>query len=405
MNTKIYSGILCLLLYAGAASAQNDEEYGREKRREKKAERKERSFDASVTAFTSKIETLANTLATRFTEDFGPFDGEWPAPENQAATPQVFTGENSSVVVQQGDDDARKTKRYVKVYTVGAGDKLQIDNQFGRVAINTWAKNEFKVDVEVKAYANSDEQANDLLNNVGISDGKSGNVVSFRTSINRDKSWWGSRNGQRRGVQVNYTVFMPAKNALAVNNKYGSTEIPDFEGPVALQSGYGSLKVGRLSSVNCSINTSYGSCDIESLGGGSVRNAYGSFSLGSGNNFNADLSYGSAKIGDLRGSVKLDVAYVGGFRIGSLGNGLKDLNIDAAYSGITIGTNDHANFDFDVTVKYSGFSYDKGRVMNLVVNPDEQAKGFNPTKNYKGRMGQGNASVNINSRYTSVRFE
>ncbi|MBE7176657.1 MAG: hypothetical protein INR69_09650 [Mucilaginibacter polytrichastri] len=394
----------CLLLYAGGALAQQDDDHPRETRREKKVYRKQ--LGESIATVSSRIETLANHIATRFTEDFGPFDGDWPSAPQEATA--VFAGENGMDVSEQSasqDDDARKTKRYVKVYTVNAGDKLQIDNQFGRVAVNTWNKNEIKVDIEIKAYASSDDQADDLLGSVGVSDSKSGSLISFRTSINRDRSRWGSNNGRRRGVQVNYTVFMPPKNALAVSNKYGSTEIPDFEGPVTLQSGYGSLKAGRLSNGNCTISTSYGSCDIESMGGGNVRNAYGSFSLGSGNNLTADLSYGSAKIGSLRGAVKLDISYVGGFRINSLENSLKNLAIDAAYSGITIGTGESANFDFDVTVKYSGFSYDKGRVANLVVNPDEQAKGFNPTKNYKGRIGQGNGSVNINSRYTSVRFE
>ncbi|MBE7178969.1 MAG: hypothetical protein INR69_21380, partial [Mucilaginibacter polytrichastri] len=156
---------------------------------------------------------------------------------------------------------------------------------------------------------------------------------------------------------------------------------------------------------SCSVNTSYGSADIGAFGGGDIKCSYGSLSLGSASNLDADLKYGSAKIGSLKGDVKFNLGYMGGFRIGSLSSGLKNLDIDADYSGIYIGTDESAGFNFDVTVKYSGFNYDRGRVANLVVNPDDSERGFNPTKNYKGRIGKGGARVHITSSYTSVKFD
>lgn len=410
MKTRIFNLGLCLLLCASAASAQNSRKTEREMRKtERSADRKlnSRSFSNTITSISSKAEKLATTIATRFEEDFGPFDGDWPS--STGSSTEIYSDENSSSSVQN-DDDARKTKRFVKTYSVDSGDKLQIDNQYGKVSINTWAKNEFKVDVEIKAYASSNDKAEEQLKSVTIVDSKNGDIISFKTNFESGGKWWNNNmwageSNNKRGTQINYTVYMPSKNSLAITNKFGSININDFDGPVSIRSSYGSLKAGSLNNGSCNVSSSNGSAVIENIGGGSIKCSYGSLNLTSANNIDAELRYGSARIGSLKGTVKMNVDYVGGLKIGSLNNSLKSLDIDASYSGITIGNTESANFNFDITAKYSGFNYDRGRVANLVVNPDENERGFNPTKNYKGRFGKGGGNVRINSSYTSVKIE
>ena len=52
--------------------------------------------------------------------------------------------------------NVRKTKLINRSYTVTAQDKLQIDNSFGDVTINTWDQQTITVDVEIGSHASSD---------------------------------------------------------------------------------------------------------------------------------------------------------------------------------------------------------------------------------------------------------
>ncbi|MXV49971.1 hypothetical protein GS399_03230 [Pedobacter sp. HMF7647] len=303
-----------------------------------------------------------------------------------------------------------KSKTISKSYSVDKNDKLSIDNQYGKVVINTWAKNEVRVDVDIKAYDSSDSRAQEMLDGVVINESKTSNLISFKTAITKSNNgWWGVRrsngNEERRGVWINYTVYMPAKNPLDVTNRYGSTEVPDFEGPLNIVSGYGSFSGKTLSNAANNIKVSYGSANIESLRSGSLSVKYGSLNLGAAEKLNADVSYSSAKIGKLSGDGDITLRYTGGFKVGEIDRNVKNLNVDASYSSVSLGFDTSSSFNFDVTVNYAGFKYDDGKVNIVSKTPDDSAKGFSPSKNYKGTYGKGSDSrVIIRSNYGSVNF-
>ncbi|MBC7743860.1 MAG: hypothetical protein H7096_02020 [Flavobacterium sp.] len=303
---------------------------------------------------------------------------------------------------------SEKVKNLSKSYSVDSKDKLAINNQYGKVVINTWKKNEIKVEVEIKAYESSDSKAQDLLNAVSIAESRQGDVISYKTNINKSSMNWWSRtkngNEEKRGVQVNYTVYMPSVNPLDLTNKYGSTTLSDFEGPVNINSSYGSLAAQNLSNPANRIKISYGSAALKSFSSGVLDVSYGSLKLDNADKMSADIRYSSAKIGRLTSSGKIDVAY-GSCRIEEMDKNVKNLVINSSYSGLTIGIDESANFNFDVTVSYAGFNFNDDKVNITNQTPDENVKGFNPTKNYVGTYGKGSdARIIIKSNYGGVKF-
>ena len=303
-----------------------------------------------------------------------------------------------------------KTKTISKSYSVSAKDKLAIDNQYGNVTINTWTKNEIKVDVVIKGFGSSADEANEFLEGVSINDSRESNLISFKTAISKNKSsWWGIKRKlggeEKRGVQVNYQIYMPSKNALDISNKYGSTSVSNFDGVLNLNVSYGSLSAGALRNPANKIEVKYGSASIETLVSGSVDVAYGSLQIDNSETLNANIRYSSAKIGKLQHSGDIHLKYSGGFKIDEISSQLKDLNIDAAYSAVSLGFNPSSNFNFDVTVNYAGFKFDDNKVNITSKTPDDNAKGFNPSKNFKGNYGKGsNSNIIIKSNYGSVKF-
>jgi hypothetical protein len=380
-----------------------------------KATQKSSKFNAltSTNAQITKLETLKNlnqTLALTFSgagesigEAFSGLDKSFNFNFN-------YPDQKLEERIKSGDVK-EKVKNYSKSYSIGSGDKLQIDNRYGKVIVNTWAKNEFKVDVEIKVAADEDDEAQKLLDGVSISDSKDGNVVSFMTNINNkgNNSWsmWGgnSRSSVHK-VEVNYTIYMPTKNALDITNRYGGTVLPDFAGKLTINSSYGSFTAKTLTNGNNNITSRYGSATIESLNGSDLNIAYGSLILGSSDNLNAQISYSSAKIDRIKTSGNITVKYSGGLKIGDLDKNFKNLSINSSYSSVIMGLSGDQNFDFDVTVRYGSFNYGDHSVNLTGKTPGDDERGWNPTKNYKGHLGKGNADkvVTISSSYGSVKF-
>jgi len=305
-----------------------------------------------------------------------------------------------------------RSKTVVREYKVDGNDKLLLNNQFGNVTVNVWNNNSVKVEIEIKAFERTDERAEELLQSVSISESKETNLISFTTNItreNRNGDWWGIRrsNGvtERRGVQVNYTVYMPAKNPLDVTNEYGNTTLPALTGVVTANCSYGNFKADKLLNPNNKIKVAYGKANIASLQAANLDISYGGLVLESADKLDANVSYSSAKIGKLTGDGELNVRYCGGFKIDEIDKRIKSLNVNASYSSVSLGFQPAASLDFDVTVSYGGFNYGDDRVVVVSQSPDDNSRGPHFTKNYKGQIGKGSdAKVVVNSRYGSVHF-
>ena len=305
---------------------------------------------------------------------------------------------------------AEKIKNITRTFSVDNNDKLSVNNQYGKVSVHTWAKNEIKVEIEIKAYEASENGAENLLESVNIAELREGNLISFKTNFEKTSLnfWSRVKNGQeeRRGVQVNYLIYMPSKNPLDISNRYGKTEIDDFSGPVNISSSYGSLKSGKLDNPANQVKVSYGSASIDNFINGNLSVAYGSLTLNQAAKLNATIKYGKATIAQLSQGGDFNIAYTGGFKIDEVDKSVKNLNINSSYSGVSLGLEEGANFDFDVTVNYAGFNYSNSRV-NLVeqITSSDKPKSWSPSKNYKGQIGKGSDNrIIIKSNYGGVKF-
>jgi hypothetical protein len=299
-----------------------------------------------------------------------------------------------------------KVKKISKSYTVNQNDKLSLNNQYGKIAINVWSKNEIKVDIEIKAFESSDQRAEELLEGVDIDESKTGNLISFKTNIERNSNKLGMlvTGGQKRGLEVNYTVYMPESNPLDLVNRFGSVSLPDYAGALNLRISYGSLKAGLLTHQNNAIDIKYGSAAISSYSSGAIDVSYGSLAIDHASNIAAEVRYGSTKIGKLSTGGSIENKY-GSLRVGELEGIVKPLTITTDKGSVALGVKPSANFDFDVTVHMGGFHFPDGRVNLLSKTPDNE-RGPTFTKSYRGKYGKGSeAIVQIRSNYGSVKFQ
>jgi hypothetical protein len=308
------------------------------------------------------------------------------------------------------NDIREKVKYYSKSYAVDGNDKLALDNKYGKVTINTWAKNEVKVDVQIKGDASDDETAQKLIDAISISDSKDGNVVSFRTNFSSgNSSIWNlfSNMNDRHRAEVNYNVYMPSTMSLDLRNKYGAVVLASLSGKVVIDNAYGSLVAKALTNPANELRFHYYEVSIDELKGGYLDLSYGSLKLGTVGRLDANVNYAPVDIERLNNSGTFSVKYGGGIKIGEISKALKNLDIDSKYSSVNIGLKGDESFDFDVTVKYGSFNFDDNRLKVTSKSPADDARGFHPTKNYRGYAGNSNSSnkININTTYQSVKLE
>ncbi|MEO3406236.1 hypothetical protein AAFN85_20145 [Mucilaginibacter sp. CAU 1740] len=302
------------------------------------------------------------------------------------------------------------SKRYSKTYTAGKMDELAIDNRFGEVKINTWDKPEFKVEVQVNIYADKQSDAQSFLPLVNVFDTKKDALVAFKTIIGdtrgSDRLLW-TANGQPhlKKIEINYVVYMPAKNSLNISNSYGNVILPDFNGRLLLKSTYSSLKAQRLNNPLNQVKVSFGNASIESFSGSKLEISYGSLDLMEGDDLNATISYGQARIGKLYSSANISVRFGKELNIGGLDKKLKSLNITSDYTAVKLGNVTQMNASYDVTTNYGILKTDDPSLKILAKLADNSSD-LNSAKNYKGQLGKGNASCNIviTSKFGFVSF-
>ncbi|MCC9165914.1 hypothetical protein LN893_03570 [Pontibacter sp. XAAS-A31] len=292
--------------------------------------------------------------------------------------------------------EAETQKTFDKTYKVDSRDMLSIDNKFGRVHVNTWNKNEVRVRVDIKARASNEQRAQELLNSINIAERKEGNNLALKTNIGSTQS------SGNRGMEINYTVYMPESNAINIKNKFGDVYLPDFKGQATLEIQHGSLKAERLSNESNSIKLVHGSgrhSSISYMNKGVVDVMYSTLVIDGANQIQCSSKYSDFKIGNVQDVLDLDIKY-GSLNVANVSRDVQKIIVDGSYCPITINFEDNSSVNFDVKVQFADFKYDKSRV-----NVTSQGQDMHSAE-YKGKLGSAasKGTVTIVSKFDDVRF-
>ena len=257
-----------------------------------------------------------------------------------AQTPEVTANTTvTTVTSNQKEDGPMRSKTFNKSFSADQSDKIMLSNQYGTIQIKVWDRKEVQVDVDIKAYSNTDEEAQKLLDEVSIEASKSADQISFKTKMDQQNGRWGSgsRNGRkwRREVRINYIVNMPASNALTLSNMYGSVTMGDLSGALYAKVQYGNFTAQTLSNTNNYVDVQYGNSNIQSLNNGVIKQQYGSaVTIGTVNTIDLNVQYAGVKITTIKGNATIKQQYGSGVTIGSV----DDINLNAQYSNVNITT-------------------------------------------------------------------
>jgi hypothetical protein len=280
--------------------------------------------------------------------------------------------------------EVEKTKSYSKSYPLGNADQVNLNNQFGELRINTWNKNEIKVDVTITARAGSDDAAQRILDNIYIEDGKNGNTVSFRTKMKNDKMNWhnNKKDYKDQGMQINYVVYMPATNTLSATNQFGATFIPEYRGLITLVSKFGTLNAGALTQVK-EINVEFGDAWLQSVNGGKII-----------------VKFSRGDIKGLAGNVEARFEFCDKMRL-NVDNNVRDLNIRSSYSNLYLNAANNLSSTIYIKTSFGDFTNKTGFDLKKQGGDDDK---YGPKfdKIYNGNAGGGANKLKVNADFGDV---
>ncbi|WP_207513286.1 hypothetical protein [Longitalea luteola] len=292
----------------------------------------------------------------------------------------LFTCLATSVTVFAGDPVVKKTKTYTKSYNVSSNDKISFNNQFGELQINTWDRDEVKATVTITAEAGTDEKAQAILDHISIEDGKKNGGVFFETKFDKKKDTkWGK--GEKQQFNIDYVVYLPARNALTAINHFGPMSIGDHSGDVSLESKFGSLTTGKLANAKVQIE-------------------FGKGTIGGINNGNVVIKFSKAVIDNLDGNVNAVFEHCDVAKL-RVDNNTRTLTVKNSFSNLYLDLQNNISANFDISTHF-GDLQNKTNLEIKEEKDDDEGHGPRFDKKFTGRSGNGSTAMKIKSEFGKI---
>lgn len=329
-----------------------------------------------------------------------------------------------------------KSKKIYKKYQVNADAKVAIDNRYGDINITTWNYNRVEIEVLITVKGDDLDRIEERLESIDVIFDASNSFVSAKTIFEKEQKGWSFwKKNSNLSYKINYNVKMPKTNSVALENDYGNIVLGDLSGKADINCDYGKITVGELLANNNSINLDYcSSSTIDYMKSGSINADYSKIRIDEAITLKVNEDYSTIKLGKTKnvdfnadyGSITIDEAehIIGnsdyaGMRFGTifksleieadyarisvkrLAQGFEKVFIDGQYSGIKIGVDQDAVFNFELDLQYASFKSDSAEI-EYYKKISKSSK-----KYYEGKFGKGNsnASIKIRSQYGSVSIK
>ncbi len=328
-----------------------------------------------------------------------------------------------------------KEKTIKKEFSVDANALLKVKNRYGNLTLTSWDQDRIEIEVHIKTNGNNEEKVQKRLNEIDVEFEASSTMVSAKTVFgNKGNSWgwnWGKKNNVN--VQVNYTIKLPVKNSVHLNNDYGTIMLDRIDGHAKINCDYGRLDIGELRGRNNELNFDYtskssiayinsakitadysgytiekaGDLDINAdytnstigeMGNLTYSTDYGNLEIGKAENVQGNGDYIKVKLGTIHGNVDINADY-GNIHIDRMAEDAGNISIRTDYTGIKIGYDPNYAFDFEISTEYAGVN---GKD-DFEVNISKERSNERYYKGYYSVENSGNM-VNITSDYGGITF-
>ena len=217
-------------------------------------------------------------------------------------------------------------ERIDKTVPTAPGSTLYLTTHKGSVEVQSWDKDEVRVEVVKRADAFTESGARELLADAQVFIETAEKGVEVRVESKEDLD----------DLELEFHVSVPSVYNLDLNTSGGSIEIGDLEGQVLAHTAGGSIAVGQIKNGKVDVETAGGSIAVASVEGGDSRThtAGGSITIGSvSGTVEAETAGGSIGITRAGGTIRAETS---GGSI-DVGEGSQGVHVETSGGSIKIG--------------------------------------------------------------------
>ena len=330
------------------------------------------------------------------------------------------------------EQNTDREKKIIKNYSVSNNDKLNIENEYGQVTVNTWDKNEVNVEVTVMSNAGTESKTQEILESVNISETRAGGSIYLKTLIRASNFKAG-----KSSLKVNYNISVPAWLSMNIVNKFGNVYLPSLTGNLQLKVTYGNIKAGKLLGSsekrievsfgaadideveNLSIESKYSKLNIDKINKAEIQNAFGKTVIQEANSLRVTQKYGDLdlrKVNTLVATIEfsnvdldfigksadLNLKYSGNAELGTISSSVELLKVNASFSTVYMKFDETANLDFDAHLKFGDLKLNNRYMKDYVKSTKDNTNNYD----YKGKIGNGSGgNLMITTSYTTVYLQ
>lgn len=278
----------------------------------------------------------------------------------------------------------KKERTISKSYSVSSTCVLDVNNRYGNVFVTTWDQNTTEIDVLIRVGGDNEKQVMARFNSIDVAFTATNLLVSAVTKIG---------NMYSRGnisMEINYTVKIPKKGLVKINNEYGSIKAGKIYGKADIKCQYGDINIEELHADNNSLKMEYcGNARINYMRSGYVDAQYSQFNcskvnklslkgqytgiyINDADDINYKSEYGDVNIrnagrvvgkaeytntryGRINELLNLTTSY-GDVKVEAVNSTARNITLNSSYTGISIGLDDSYPFDFELHGEYTGIN-------------------------------------------------
>ena len=326
-----------------------------------------------------------------------------------------------------------EVKRIVnKNFKVKPNCELQVNNRYGFIVIKQWNKNEIDFSIEIIGKGENHKVAQRMADQISVDFHNMDKLVQATTQIDRQHN-----NCKNCGITINYTINVPASAKLNLTNKYGNIQLDETTQPFRADVKYGNLYAAALKGTDNEITIKYGNVELSeseklslNIGYGNARmdkmtslnliSAYSKFNIGTVGSIEMTSKYDRFTIKSIDSFVlssaytDFSIDYLGKrfnasslkyckVKIADVAQDFSSILIEAAYTNIRIGLDNHYSFMADLYTRYGSIRLNGIKLSDVTLDDDDSRY----SKTIRGRVGKQehpSAKVNISNSYADIIF-
>jgi len=148
-----------------------------------------------------------------------------------------------------------ESDRIVKSFLLHPSSSVELNNKYGKVHLINWDYDSIRIEIDLNIQSTSPARLKKIRSNIDFEFIETGYYITAETIFrsryydffdeikNLTETIFPSDNQ----VLINYTVYLPEKVSIRVNNKYGDLYAGDLDGDLKISLSNGKLKANRLS--------------------------------------------------------------------------------------------------------------------------------------------------------------